>query len=90
NPQGVIDRRNTVLDTLVANFPDKAAEYEAAKRTPLGVLPRPNTLPGGCISAVANRGYFCDYVLQYLSEAGIPKETVMRGGYTIRTTLDPR
>ncbi|MGV7807646.1 hypothetical protein PJM44_29815, partial [Mycobacterium kansasii] len=40
--------------------------------------------------AVANRGYFCDYVLQYLSEAGIPKETVMRGGYTIRTTLDPR
>ncbi|CAM3544466.1 peptidoglycan glycosyltransferase [Tsukamurella ocularis] len=90
NPQGVIDRRNTVLDTLVANFPDKADEYRAAKNTPLGVLPRPNTLPGGCISAVANRGYFCDYVLQYLSEAGIPKETVMRGGYTIRTTLDPR
>ncbi|BDH59480.1 hypothetical protein MTP03_44190 [Tsukamurella sp. PLM1] len=90
NPQRVTERRNTVLDTLVQNFPDKAAEYAEAKAKPLGVLPRPNTLPGGCISAVANRGYFCDYVLQYLAQAGIPKETVLRGGYTIRTTLDPR
>ncbi|ADG80511.1 peptidoglycan glycosyltransferase OS=Tsukamurella paurometabola (strain ATCC 8368 / DSM / CCUG 35730 / CIP 100753 / JCM 10117 / KCTC 9821 / NBRC 16120 /NCIMB 702349 / NCTC 13040) OX=521096 GN=Tpau_3939 PE=4 SV=1 [Tsukamurella paurometabola] len=90
NPQGVTDRRNLVLDTLVQNFPDKAAEYQAAKSAPLGVLPRPNTLPGGCISAVGGRGYFCDYVQQYLAQAGIPKEQVVRGGYTIRTTLDPR
>ncbi|GAB3130510.1 transglycosylase/D,D-transpeptidase PonA2 [Tsukamurella serpentis] len=90
NPKGVTERRNTVLDTLMQNFPDKRAQYDAAKRSPLGVLPRPNTLPGGCISAVANRGYFCDYVLKYLAEAGLPKDMVIRGGYTIRTTLDPR
>ncbi|GIZ97570.1 transglycosylase [Tsukamurella sp. TY48] len=90
NPQGVTERRNIVLDTLVDNFPDKADEYRAAKAAPLGVLPRPNTLPGGCISAVGGRGYFCDYVQQYLAQAGIPKEQVVRGGYTIRTTLDPR
>ncbi|WP_040766947.1 transglycosylase domain-containing protein [Tsukamurella sp. 1534] len=90
NPEGVKARRNVVLDTLIANFPDKADEYRAAKNAPLGTLPRPNTLPGGCISAVGGRGYFCDYVLQYLAQAGIPKEQVMRGGYTIRTTLDPR
>ncbi|GAA4386713.1 penicillin-binding protein [Tsukamurella soli] len=90
NPQGVMTRRNTVLDTLIQNFPDKAAEYEQAKSTPLGVLPHPNTLPNGCISASGNRGYFCDYVLQYLAQAGLSQDQVMRGGYTIRTTLDPR
>jgi membrane peptidoglycan carboxypeptidase len=90
NPQGVLVRRNTVLDTLIQNFPDKASQYEQAKSTPLGVLARPQTLPGGCISAAGNRGYFCDYLLQYLAQAGISKDQVERGGYTIATTLDPR
>ncbi|MDF0532497.1 penicillin-binding protein [Tsukamurella sp. 8F] len=90
DPKGVTQRRNTVLDTLIQNFPDRAAEYEAAKAAPLGVLPKPNTLPAGCLAATGNRGYFCDYVLQYLAQAGVSKDQVMRGGYTIRTTLDPK
>lgn len=89
NPDGVIERRNVVLGTLIENFPDKAAEYKKAQSMPLGVLPQPNTLPGGCISASANRGYFCDYLLQYLAKGGISKDQVERGGYTITTTLDP-
>ena len=34
--------------------------------------------------------FFCDYVLDYLARAGISKEQVARGGYLIRTTLDPK
>ncbi|HEY9315064.1 transglycosylase domain-containing protein [Williamsia sp.] len=88
NPEGVIDRRNTVLETMVTNFPNRAAEYRAAMDTPLGVVPSPNTLPNGCISA-ANAGFFCDYALQFLAENGLSKDAIARGGYTIRTTLDP-
>jgi membrane peptidoglycan carboxypeptidase len=88
NPEGVLERRNLVLDTLIANFPNRAAEYQAAKETPLGVVPSPLTLPNGCISA-ADAGFFCDYALQFLAENGLSRETIARGGYTIRTTLDP-
>jgi len=61
----------------------------AAAAEPLGVLPEPNELPGGCLAA-GDRGFFCDYVLDYLARAGISKEQVARGGYLIRTTLEPK
>ncbi|MDA1559003.1 hypothetical protein PDK45_29320, partial [Bacillus cereus] len=60
----------------------------AAKAQPLGVLPQPNELPRGCIAA-GDRAFFCDYVLDYLAKSGISKDQVMKGGYLIRTTLDP-
>jgi len=89
NPEGALQRRNVVLDTMVDNLPQHADELRAAKADPLGVLPRPKELPGGCIAA-RDRGFFCDYVLDYLARAGISKEQVARGGYLIRTTLDPK
>src|ERR1700756_1059942 len=89
NPGGALQRRNVVLDTLIENFPQHADELRAAKATPLGVLARPKSLPGGCIGA-GDRAFFCDYVLDYLARAGISREQVGRGGYLIRTTLDPR
>src|SRR5215208_5742083 len=89
NPQAALDRRNVVLDTMIENLPDYADELRAAKAEPLGVLPQPNGLPGGCIAA-GDRGFFCDYVLEYLARAGINKEQVARGGYLIRTTLEPK
>ena len=58
------------------------------RQQPLGILPQPNELPRGCIAA-GDRAFFCDYVLDYLARAGISKEQVARGGYLIRTTLDP-
>lgn len=88
NVEGVTARRNTVLDTMIQNIPERAAEIEAAKNEPLGVLPEPNQLPRGCIAA-GDRGFFCDYALQYLADAGIAKDQVDKGGYLIRTTLDP-
>ncbi|QNG21637.1 penicillin-binding protein [Rhodococcus triatomae] len=88
NPEGVTERRNVVLDTMIANIPERAEEFRALKEEPLGVLPQPNRLPRGCIAA-ADRGFFCDYALQYLAEAGISREQIDKGGYLIRTTLDP-
>ncbi|ORM26818.1 transglycosylase domain-containing protein [Williamsia sp. 1135] len=88
NPEGVTERRNLVLETMIANFPNRAAEYRAAVDTPLGVLPSPGSLSNGCISA-NDAGFFCDYALQFLAENGLSRDTIARGGYTIRTTLDP-
>ena len=88
NPDGALARRNLVLDTMIENLPQQADELRDAKATPLGVLPQPKELPRGCIAA-GDRAFFCDYVQEYLSRAGISKEQVARGGYLIKTTLDP-
>jgi len=88
NPDGALARRNLVLDTMIANLPDKAAELRAAKQQPLGVLPQPNELPRGCIAA-GDRAFFCDYAQEYLARAGLSKDQIAKGGYLIKTTLDP-
>ncbi|MGY4647881.1 membrane peptidoglycan carboxypeptidase [Mycobacterium sp. URHB0021] len=88
NPDGALARRNLVLDTMIDNVPEHATELRAAKQQPLGILPQPNELPRGCIAA-GDRAFFCDYVLDYLARAGISKEQVAKGGYLIKTTLDP-
>ena len=89
NPDGALARRNVVLDTLIQNVPDRADEIRAAKAEPLGILPKPNPLPQGCIGA-GDRAFFCDYALSYLARGGIDKEALSRDGYLIRTTLDPK
>lgn len=88
NPDGALARRNLVLDTMIENLPQEANALRAAKAEPLGILPQPNELPRGCIAA-EDRAFFCDYVQAYLARAGISKEQIARGGYLIRTTLDP-
>ena len=89
NVEGVTERRNTVLDTMLTNMPARADEFRAAKEEPLGVLETPNNLPRGCIAA-GDRGFFCDYALKYLSDAGITRDQINEGGYLIKTTLDPQ
>jgi membrane peptidoglycan carboxypeptidase len=88
NPDGALTRRNLVLDTMIDNLPQEEDALRAAKATPLGILAQPNEVPRGCIAA-GDRAFFCDYVQEYLSRAGINKEQVARGGYLIKTTLDP-
>ena len=88
NPDGALARRNVVLDTMIDNLPAEADALRAAKAEPLGILPQPNELPRGCIAA-GDRAFFCDYVQAYLARAGISKEQLARGGYLIRTNLDP-
>ena len=65
NPEGALQRRNLVLDTMIENLPQQADELRAAKAAPLGVLPQPNGLPDGCIAA-GERAFFCDV------SAGLP------------------
>lgn len=88
NPEAALARRNTVLDTMIQNFPKRRDELIAAKAKPLGVVAKPNIPTQGCIGA-DNNGFFCDYALQFLAENGISRDSVMRGGYIIKTTLDP-
>jgi membrane peptidoglycan carboxypeptidase len=88
NPDGALARRNLVLDTMIEQLPGKADELRTAKQRPLGTLSRPNELPRGCIAA-GDRAFFCDYVQEFLLRAGMSKEQVARGGYLIKTTLDP-
>src|SRR5438270_6931717 len=88
NPDGALARRNLVLDTIIENIPQEADALRAAKAQPLGILPQPNELPRGCIAA-GDRAFYCDYVQSYLARAGINKEQLARGGYQIRTNLDP-
>ncbi|MFT4397707.1 penicillin-binding protein [Gordonia lacunae] len=88
NPEASLARRNVVLDTMIENFPERRDELVAAKQKPLGVLPRPQTPTQGCIAA-DNNGFFCDYALQFLAENGMSRNSVLRGGYIIQTTLDP-
>ncbi|MBP3089406.1 penicillin-binding protein [Corynebacterium sp. sy017] len=88
NPDAVTQRRNAVLDAM-ANAgvisPEDATTFSAE---PLAVLETPQGLPNGCIAA-GNSGFFCDYVLDYLSQKGFDINQIHKGAYTIKTTLDP-
>ncbi|HIW92051.1 MAG TPA: penicillin-binding protein [Candidatus Corynebacterium avicola] len=88
NPDGVMDRREAVLDAMV-NTGDLGPEERARLgEEPLGIEESPNSEPNGCIGA-GNAGFYCDYVLSYLANHDLDTETLARGGYTIRTALDP-
>ncbi len=88
NPEGALSRRNDVLRAMASTGAITQAQANDAIATDLGVLPEPNRLPQGCIAA-GDRGFFCDYVIEYLADHGIDREALSRGGYTVRTTLDP-
>lgn len=88
NPEGALARRNDVLNAMAATGAITRAEANDAIATDLGVLPEPNRLPMGCIAA-GDRGFFCDYVIDYLDRHGLSRDKLSRGGYTVKTTLDP-
>jgi len=94
NPERSEERRNVVL-TRMANqgylTPEEAEKYTAI---PIEDTLRPRAVSNGCTSSYAP--YFCDYVLQTIRTdptfGATPEEReafLRRGGYTIRTTLDP-
>jgi membrane peptidoglycan carboxypeptidase len=88
-------RRNTVLQRMAAIKDISQAEADAAKEKPLGLkISKPKN---GCITAVKNSAFFCDYVREvFLTDPvfGKTKEDRAKiwnqGGLTIRTTLDPQ
>ena len=97
NRKKAVERRDVVLDRMVALGYLTPAERRKAIGEPLGIDVQ--STKSGCEAAVQAR-FFCDYVRRYLENApeaaflgGTPeerKERLLSGGLTIRTTLDPR
>ncbi|MGJ0396719.1 MAG: penicillin-binding protein 1A [Methylocystis sp.] len=83
NRERAIERRNYVIDRLIADGYVTTEEGAKAKAEPLGVNPRvlsPNTYVAG---------YFAEEVRRQLLEQYNEKK-LYEGGLSVRTTLDPK
>jgi membrane peptidoglycan carboxypeptidase len=91
HPRAALDRRDEVLDAMVATGSIDRTTADTARRSPLGVLPNgPDVPPSTCAGAAPDAGFLCQYALTYLHQAaGLTDDQLGTGGYTIRTTLDP-
>ncbi|WP_051767808.1 transglycosylase domain-containing protein [Amycolatopsis vancoresmycina] len=91
HPDKALQRRNLVIDDMVTNGSIPASYAATAKAAPLGLLPNgPVTPSGTCLGAAPDAGFFCAYAESYLVHAGFTADQLATGGYTIKTTLDPR
>ncbi|RSD15559.1 penicillin-binding protein [Amycolatopsis eburnea] len=91
HPEKALQRRNLVIDDMVTNGSIPASYAATAKTAPLGLLPDgPVTPSGTCLGAAPDAGFFCAYTESYLVRAGFTADQLATGGYTIKTTLDPR
>ncbi|ALL75045.1 MULTISPECIES: penicillin-binding protein [unclassified Pseudonocardia] len=89
NPDTALQRRNLVIEQMRQQGMIDDAQAKQATASPLGVANPLVRVPNGCNGA-GDMGFFCKYVVQYLTEAGFSEEQITRGGYTIKTTLDRR
>ncbi|WP_158226764.1 transglycosylase domain-containing protein [Amycolatopsis vastitatis] len=91
HPDKALQRRNLVIDDMVTNGSIPASYAATAKATPLGLLPNgPATPSSSCLGAAPDAGFFCAYAESYLERAGFTADQLATGGYTIKSTLDPR
>ncbi|MBC8092144.1 MAG: penicillin-binding protein, partial [Pseudonocardia sp.] len=86
-PEAALERRNLVVQQMLEQQMIDQTQADEATASALGVVSPLNTQSVGCIGA-GPTGFFCQYVQQYLAEAGISREQLNRGGFTVRTTLD--
>ncbi|HEX5120314.1 MAG TPA: penicillin-binding protein [Pseudonocardiaceae bacterium] len=90
HPEQALARRNLVIDKMVENRALSAADAAQDKKAPLGVLQGGPVIPSStCIGAPADAGFFCNYAVTYLQQAGFTPDQINTGGYTIKTTMDP-
>ncbi|MGM1063374.1 transglycosylase domain-containing protein [Saccharothrix sp. Mg75] len=87
-PDKALERRNTIIDLMVDNAKLSREQAEVAKRAPLGLANPVRPLPTGCVGSGPEVGFFCSYVVNYLTTNGFDLEELKVGGYTVRTTLD--
>jgi membrane peptidoglycan carboxypeptidase len=87
HPQAALDRRNLVIQQMAKQGMIDQSQAQEALAEPLGIVDPLGARKNGCIGA-GDAGFFCKYVTDYLAEAGIPTDQIVRGGYTIKTTLD--
>ncbi|REH50150.1 membrane peptidoglycan carboxypeptidase [Kutzneria buriramensis] len=89
HPQAAKNRRDQVIDALVSTGKITQDTGAAAKKTDLGVGPEPQLPGSGCVGVAPEDGFYCDYVLGYLHDAGFTGDQLQTGGYVIKTNLDP-
>jgi membrane peptidoglycan carboxypeptidase len=88
HPAAARERRDLVIKLMQEQGMIDDEQAQAALTAPLGIAAPLGTWPNGCLGSGDN-GFFCSYVIAHLAAAGIPRTQLERGGYTIRTTLDP-
>lgn len=93
NPQGARQRRDQVLDNMVSTGALTAAAAAKYKAEPLRLSgSKAPPVREGCANStesIANVGFFCDYVVDWLrTQGGLSSQTVQTGGFKIVTTLD--
>ncbi len=95
NPELSTTRRNVVLRRMAELGYVGQDEADRAALIPMSTSLRPSVMTNGCTSSYAP--FFCDYVLNEIRSNNVfgttPEEReafLRRGGYTIRTTLDPQ
>src|SRR5699024_815992 len=93
DPEGTLERRNTVLSLMHDHGFIDESQYEEARDS--GLQLDVHTTPNGC-TAAEGEAYFCDFVQRIIEndetfgESGSERaQLLQRGGLTIRTTLDP-
>ena len=98
HPEASKDRRHDVLRAMFDQGYITKPQFQEADASPLvpaGMEQRTKAsrAGNGCANAnprINNVGFFCDYVLTYLTDTlKIPKSTLYQGGLTINTTIDP-
>ena len=84
-------RRNQVLDDMARDRYISPQVRDDAKRVSIAQDLNASYLPNGCVDApnATTNGYFCRYVLDYLTNAGLSYQDIATGGYTITSTMDP-
>jgi len=101
NPVNATNRRNIVLQRMLATYPAGATpgpgsytpeQVTAAEQAPLGLRVLP--IPNGCATATAP--FFCDYVVHEIlngvaggASVAERQNLLRRGGLVVSTTLDP-
>jgi membrane peptidoglycan carboxypeptidase len=90
HPKTAKHRRNTVLQQMVKQHKISPAAGKKAMAAPLGVASEPKRPSSSCMGAPNYAGFFCDYVEQYLQRHGWTQDQIESGGYTIKTSLDPK
>ncbi|MGD9532098.1 MAG: transglycosylase domain-containing protein, partial [Pseudonocardia sp.] len=89
HPDTATQRRDLVVGLMHDQGMIDDAQAAAATAAPLGVVADPAPPPRGCTGA-GGAGFFCTAVVAQLAAAGIDPDQLTTGGYTVRTTLDPR
>lgn len=95
HPEASQGRRDIVLSAMLAQEKITQEEYDQAIATPVDDMLNPDFRPQGCAGA-GNAAYFCEYVRQSLlqseqfgADEAERKQKLLRGGLTIKTTLNP-